>query len=46
LLAWLREQVHARASSAQSDEIVAAATGRPLGTQAFLAHLKSRYLGG
>jgi carboxypeptidase Taq len=46
LLAWLRQQVHARASSAQSDEIVAAATGRPLGTQAFLAHLKSRYLGG
>ena len=45
LLGWLRAQVHARASSAASDAIVAAATGRPLGAEAFLAHLQERYLG-
>jgi len=44
LLGWLGAQVHARASSRQSDEIVAEATGRPLGTEAFLRHLEARYL--
>jgi carboxypeptidase Taq len=46
LLAWLRAKVHSRASSAQSDDILTAATGRPLGTEAFLSHLQARYLGG
>ena len=44
LLAWLRDNVHARASSLESDEIIAAATGKPLGTDAFLSHLRRRYL--
>ena len=43
LLAWLGERVHARASSATTGEIVAAATGAPLGTAAFKAHLEARY---
>ncbi len=43
LLAWLREHVHGRASSATTDELVAAATGAPLGTAAFKAHLEARY---
>ncbi len=45
LTAWLREHVHARAASASTNEIVAAATGRPLDAGDFLAHLKVRYLG-
>jgi carboxypeptidase Taq len=44
LLAWLRPNVHQRASLASTDEILIAATGAPLGTDAFLAHLKRRYL--
>jgi len=46
LLAWLRPNVHARASSATTDEILQAATGAGLGTGAFLGHLKRRYLDG
>ncbi len=45
LMAWLREKVHAKASSASSDAIVAAATGRPLDPGVFLGHLRRRYLG-
>lgn len=43
LLAWLGERVHARASSGTTDEIIKAATGAPLGTEAFKAHLEARY---
>ena len=46
LLEWLGQTVHSKASSRQSDEIVAEATGKPLGTEAFLAHLEGRYLTG
>ncbi|EDP66501.1 Thermostable carboxypeptidase 1 [alpha proteobacterium BAL199] len=46
LLAWLRPNVHQRASSDSTDAILEAATGSPLGTEAFLAHLKRRYLDG
>jgi carboxypeptidase Taq len=46
LLGWLGRNVHGKASSRQSDEIVAEATGKPLGTEAFLTHLKRRYLEG
>jgi carboxypeptidase Taq len=45
LMGWLRTNVHAKASSATTDEIVAAATGAPLGTAAFKRHLERRYLG-
>jgi carboxypeptidase Taq len=44
LLAWLRQHVHSRASSASSQDIVTQATGRPLGTDSFREHLKARYL--
>lgn len=46
LLAWLRPNVHERASSATTDEILQAATGAPLGAGPFLAHLMRRYLDG
>lgn len=43
LLAWLRLHVHGKASSASTDAILEAATGAPLGTEAFLGHLRTRY---
>ncbi|HYE00655.1 MAG TPA: carboxypeptidase M32 [Alphaproteobacteria bacterium] len=46
LMAWLRANVHSKASSATTDEILTAATGRPLGTEVFKAHLRRRYLEG
>ncbi len=44
LMAWLRPNVHERASSMTTAEIVTAATGRPLDVAVFKAHLKRRYL--
>jgi carboxypeptidase Taq len=44
LLAWLRQNVHGRGSLRMTDEILADATGGPLGVAAFKAHLESRYL--
>lgn len=44
LLGWLRGNVHARGSIADTDTILSQATGAPLGTAAFKAHLESRYL--
>ena len=44
LLGWLRQTVHARASLMETDDLLVAATGRPLGTADFLAHLRRRYL--
>ena len=44
LRAWLATHVHGRASAASTDAIIADATGRPLGTEAFLDHLRARYL--
>ena len=46
LLGWLRPNVHERASSASTDEILEHATGERLGAAAFLAHLRRRYLDG
>lgn len=45
LVGWLRAHVHAAGSSRETDEIVTAATGRPADLDAFLAHLRRRYLG-
>jgi len=45
LLAWLRPNVHAKASSISTREILVAATGRPLDAEVFKAHLERRYLG-
>jgi carboxypeptidase Taq len=44
LMAWVRPNVHARASSDSTAAIVTAATGRPLGVDAFRRHLERRYL--
>lgn len=42
--AWLAEHVWSRASLTSTAEIVEAATGRPLGVDAFVEHLQQRYL--
>jgi carboxypeptidase Taq len=44
LRTWLGTHVHGRGSSASTDEILRDATGSALGTEAFLAHLRARYL--
>ena len=44
LLSWLRANVHEKASSATTDELMTAATGAPLGVAAFETHLGARYL--
>ncbi|WGF86936.1 carboxypeptidase M32 [Marinivivus vitaminiproducens] len=44
LLGWLRANVHELGSSRLGLDIVEAATGRPLGADAFLGHLNARYL--
>ena len=45
LLGWLRTRVHALASRHEGPALLAQATGRPLGTALFKAHLRRRYLG-
>ncbi|HYN38750.1 MAG TPA: carboxypeptidase M32 [Rhodospirillales bacterium] len=45
LLDWLRRRVHGRGSFASTKQLLADATGRPLDTGAFRAHLCRRYLG-
>lgn len=45
LMGWLRERVHGAGSKPRFAELVRSATGTPLGTSAFLAHLQERYLG-
>lgn len=44
LMGWLAEHVHAQASSAGFEEILAKATGKTLDPAVFKAHLKARYL--
>jgi carboxypeptidase Taq len=43
LSAWLRANVHAKASSVSTAEIIKGATGRALDAGVFLAHLRARY---
>jgi carboxypeptidase Taq len=43
LNAWLREAIWSRGSLLQTDELVQSATGAPIGTGAFVAHLQERY---
>ena len=45
LMEWLRTHVHSRGSSATADQILTDATGRSFDADAFLAHLRNRYLG-
>ncbi|MEE8443712.1 MAG: carboxypeptidase M32 [Alphaproteobacteria bacterium] len=44
LMGWLGSHVHAKGSLDSADDILTAATGAPLGTAAFKAHLEARYL--
>jgi carboxypeptidase Taq len=44
LMGWMAEHIHGRASSASTGEIIADATGAPLGVDAFRRHLTARYL--
>jgi len=44
LLAWLRDALHSQASRYSSHELIERATGRPLTTDDFKAHLEARYL--
>jgi len=44
LLGWLRANVHGHGARLSTQEILVAATGAPLGTAAFEAHLATRYL--
>ena len=44
LLAWLRANIHGRGHLERTDALLAAATGAPLGTDAFKAHIARRYL--
>ena len=44
LITWLRENIHSKASSGTTDEILTAATGTGLCADAFKAHLRKRYL--
>lgn len=43
LMGWLRENIHGKASSLSTDEILLQATGQPLGIEAFRKHLEDRY---
>ncbi|CAO3421854.1 carboxypeptidase M32 [Azospirillum doebereinerae] len=46
LVAWLRENVHGTGCfHASGDELLTAATGRPLDASVFKRHLETRYLG-
>ncbi len=45
LVAWLGKAVHAHGSRFGFDDLLRAATGRPLDPGLFVAHLKARYLG-
>jgi carboxypeptidase Taq len=44
LFAWLRLHVHGKGSLLSTADLVTEATGMPLGTAAFEAHLRGRYL--
>ncbi len=45
LLGWMRPRIHAQGSRLRFNELLEAATGRPLDPAAFEAHLTRRYLG-
>ena len=44
LMAWLRPNVHNKASLISTDELLIEATGKPLGADAFKDQLRQRYL--
>lgn len=44
LLGWVRREIHGRANALGFNELMTAATGKPLDADAFTAHLTTRYL--
>jgi carboxypeptidase Taq len=46
LLSWLRVHVHAKGSLLGFQDLLRAATGKPLDPQDFMDHLRARYLDG
>ncbi|MBO1018812.1 carboxypeptidase M32 [Methylobacterium sp. SD274] len=42
---WLGENVHGRGSFLETDELLVATTGKPLGAEDYMRHLRHRYLG-
>lgn len=44
LLSWLRAEVHGKGRLLDTEELVVQTTGSPLGTEAFIRHLRRRYL--
>ena len=44
LVAWLRKNIHSLGRSVSSEQVIEQASGRPLGSEAFISHLKARYL--
>jgi carboxypeptidase Taq len=44
LMAWLRENVHGKASRFSTTEIITQATGKPLDPAVFEAHIRARYI--
>lgn len=44
LMQWLRINVHAKGALQSTDALLEEVTGRPLGSDAFKAHLRARYL--
>lgn len=43
LVGWLRRNIHRRGQLFDARALLAKATGKPLGTAAFLDHLRQRY---
>jgi carboxypeptidase Taq len=44
LRTWLRANVHEKGSFLETDQLITAATGRPLAADVFESHLHRRYL--
>jgi len=44
LLTWLRTHIHGRGSSTDTETMVADATGAPFSAEAYLTHLRARYV--
>lgn len=44
LFNWLNKHIHSRASSVSFEKLIQDATGEPLNSRYFIAHLKQRYL--
>ena len=43
LVGWMRENLHEKGSTASTEELLEQATGKPLSTDDFKAHLEARY---